>query len=124
MQMTVIAAILIAAGVVAQDPTVVTDAMADALKQQLTDAEGMKLHALVVGATEEGVALVGRSPDTATVVRRGSVIPETVDGVRVEVAIKKVGELGVELETSSAKKRVFLPGSYTPLAMPTNLPPE
>ena len=107
------------------DPTVAADAMADALRQQLTDAETMRLHALVVGSAGEGVALIGRTPVAATIVRRGSVLPETVDGVRVAVAIRSVSELGVELETSAATpRRAFLPGAYAPLAAPTNPPSE
>ena len=49
------------------DPTVAADAMADALRQQLTDAETMRLHALVVGSAGEGVALIGRTPVAATI---------------------------------------------------------
>lgn len=113
-----------AAEVAAVDPTVPADAMADALKQQLTGAAGMRLHALVVGAAGEGVALVGADVANAVAVRRGSVIAQTVSGVKVDVTIRKVSALGVELETSNEQKPVFIPGSFTPVAMPTNPPPE
>ena len=106
------------------DPTVAADAMADALRQRLTEAEDMRLHALVVGAAGEGVALVGPDAAHTTAVRRGSKFAQTVDGVKVEVAIKAVTALGVELATSNGRKGVFLPGSYTPLAAPTNTPLE
>ena len=106
------------------DPTVAADAMADALRQRLTEAEDMRLHALVVGAAGDGVALVGPDAAHATAVRRGSKLAQTVDGVKVEVSIKGVTPLGVELATSSGRAGVFLPGSYTPLAAPTNPPPE
>jgi len=106
------------------DPTKPSDAMADALKAQLTDAEGLKLHALVVGADEEGVALVGKTAAAAVAVRRGSVVPQVVDGVKVEVSIKSVTAFGVELNTSSGKRKTFLPGSFTPLAASTNVPAE
>ena len=106
------------------DPTVAADAMADALRQRLTEAEGMRLHALVVGAAGEGVALIGADAARATAVRRGSKLAQTVDGVKVEVSIKAVTALGVELATSNGRKGVFLPGSFTPLAAPTNPPPE
>lgn len=102
------------------DPTRPAAAMADALKAQLTDAEGLRLHALVVGAAGEGVALVGRTAAEAVAVRRGSVLPQVVDGVKVEVAIRSVSVSGVELDTSAGGRRVFLPGSFTPLAAPTN----
>ena len=106
------------------DPTVAADAMADALRQRLTEAEGMRLHALVVGTAGEGVALIGADAARATAVRRGSKLAQTVDGVKVEVAIKAVTALGVELATSNGRNGVFLPGSFTPLAAPTNPPPE
>lgn len=106
------------------DPTVAADAMADALRQRLTEAEGMRLHALVVGAAGDGVALLGEEAPRATAVRRGSRLAQTVDGVKVEVAIKSVTALGVEIATSNGRDGVFLPGSFTPLAAPTNPPPE
>ena len=106
------------------DPTIAADAMADALRQRLTDAEDMRLHALVVGAAGEGVALIGSDAARATAVRRGSKLAQTVDGVKVEVSIKGVTPLGVELATSNGRAGVFLPGSFTPLAVPTNPPPE
>ena len=106
------------------DPTVAADAMADALRQRLTEAEDMRLHALVVGAAGEGVALLGADVAQAMAVRRGSSLAQTVDGVKVDVAIKAVTALGVELATSNGRKGVFLPGSFTPLAVPTNPPPE
>lgn len=106
------------------DPTVAADAMADALRQRLTEAEDMRLHALVVGTAGEGVALLGADVAQAMAVRRGSSLAQTVDGVKVDVAIKAVTALGVELATSNGRKGVFLPGSFTPLAVPTNPPPE
>ena len=107
-----------------QDPTRPAAEMADALKARLADAAEMRLQALVVGAADEGVALVGKTAAEAVTVRPGSVLPQTVDGVRVDVLIKSVTAKGVELGTSSAKGRLFLPGSFTPLAAPTNRPAE
>ena len=120
------AGIMLASAVFAAagDPTCVADSMADALKSQLADADSLRLHALVVGAGGEGVALVGSTPGTATAVRRGSVLHESVDGVRVAIPIRSVSELGVEFQTSEGGRRIFLPGSFTPLAAPTNAPPE
>ena len=106
------------------DPTVAADAMADALRQRLTEAEGMRLHALVVGAAGEGVALVGEDAAHATAVRRGSTLARTVDGVKVEVAIESVTALGVKLATSGGRSGVFLPGSFKPLALPADAPSE
>ena len=106
------------------DPTVAADAMADALRQRLTEADDMRMHALVVGQAGEGVALIGADAARATAVRRGSRLVETVDGVKVEVAIKAVTAFGVEIATSGGNGGVFLPGSFTPLAAPENPPPE
>ena len=108
----------------APDPTVAADAMADALRQRLTEADDMRLHALIVGPAGEGVALVGPNAERATAVRRGSRLAQTVDGLKVDVSIKAVTPLGVELATSGGRSGVFLPGSFTPLAAPTNPPPE
>ena len=108
----------------APDPTVAADAMADALRQRLTEADDMRLHALIVGPAGEGVALVGPNAERATAVRRGSRLAQTVDGLKVDVSIKAVTPLGVELATSGGRAGVFLPGSFTPLAAPTNPPPE
>ena len=71
--LVVIAVLVIGVGAVAatNDPTRVADAMADALKSQLADARSLRLHALVVGAGGEGVALVGPTPEAANAVRRG-----------------------------------------------------
>jgi len=106
------------------DPTVAADTMADVLRQRLVEAEEMKLTALAVGAAGEGVALLGADPARAIAVRHGSRLPQTVDGVNVEVSIKAVTALGVELATSDGRGGVFLPGSFTPLAAPLNPPPE
>ena len=60
----IVAAIALAAAAPAatNDPTRVADAMADALRNQLADAKSLRLHALVVGASGDGVALVGSTP--------------------------------------------------------------
>ncbi len=108
----------------ATDPTVATDAMADVLRQRLTEANDMRMHALVVGSSGEGVALIGPDSTQATAVRRGSRLTQTVDGVKVDVSIKSVTPLGVELATSRGDSGLFLPGSFTPLEMPADPPQE
>jgi general secretion pathway protein D len=102
----------------AADPTQVTDAMADALRSRLACDGTLKLFALVVGGTGEGAALVGRSVQASQVVRKGSVLKESVDGVRVPLLVDKVSERGIEFRSSSKGKNVLLPGSYTPLLSP------
>lgn len=111
-------------GAANDDPTVPTAAMADRLKQHLADAAGLKLHALAVGCSENGVALVGRDPAHAAIVRAGSVVQAVVEGVRVDVGIRSVTVRGVELATSPGADGLFLSGSYLPLAAPTNAPDE
>ena len=106
------------------DPTRPADAMADVLKARVADAEAMKLHALVVGAAGEGVALIGPKASAAKAVRRGSILQATIEGVAVSVGIKAVTAFGVELETSGDGSRVFLPGSFTPAAAPQPAPAE
>ena len=108
----------------ATDPTVATDAMADVLRQRITEANDMRMHALVVGSSGEGVALIGPDSTQATAVRRGSRLTQTVDGVKVDVSIKSVTPLGVELATSRGDSGLFLPGSFTPLEMPADPPQE
>ena len=108
----------------ASDPTVAADAMADALRRRLADTGDMRLHALVVGAAGDGVALVGADAARATAVRRGAKMVKSVDGLKVDVSVKAVTPRGVELESSGGSNGVMLPGSFTPLAAPTNPPPE
>ncbi len=111
-------------GAAGDDPTIPAAAMADRLKQHLSDAAELKLHALVVGRTEDGVALVGRDPAHAAIVRAGSTVPAVVEGVRLAVGIRSVTVRGVELATSTNAAALFLSGSYLPLAAPTNAPGE
>lgn len=106
----------------AQDPTKPTEKMADALRARAADVQALRLEALVVGADDEGVALVGAAGVGTTPVRKGARFSQTVDGVRVSLAVKSVTVKGVELETSGGGEPLFLPGSFTPLAAPTNAP--
>ena len=106
-----------------RDPTVAADAMANALKVRFAESDAMRLHALVVGGDGEGVALVGRAPADAAVVRRGSVIADSVEGVRVELPVRSVGAEGVTLDLGPKCAPVTLRGSCTPLAAPTNPAP-
>lgn len=107
-----------------KDPTVAVDAMADRLKSRIAESGALGVRALVVGASGEGVALVGADTATARTVRRGSRLAATVDGVRVDVGVAAVSERGVALEPGADGKGVFLPGSYSPLAAPAKMPAE
>ena len=106
------------------DPTRPVEAMAEHLTRELAGSDAMRLHALVIGRGNEGVALVGRSPEQAAIVRQGSVLPATVNGVRLDVDIRSVTVRGVELASASGTNGFFLAGTYSPLAAPTNAPTE
>ena len=106
-----------------EDPTRPSVAMANRLKVRALDAQSLRVKALVVGADEEGVALVGTGDRTTSPVRKGARFTESVDGVSVTLTVKGVTPKGVELETGTDTNRLFLAGSFTPLALPTNVPP-
>lgn len=113
---------LAAATAAAQDPTRPSPVLADRLRVKALEAQTLRVKALVVGAGEEGVALVGSAGRDAAPVRKGARLTETVDGVAVTLTVKGVTPKGVELETGDAADRLFLAGSFTPLALPTNAP--
>ena len=115
-------ALLALAACAQEDPTRPSAAMADRLRARALDAQSLRVKALVVGAGDEGVALVGTADRTAAPVRKGARFTETVDGVSVSLAVKGVTAAGVELETGADTNRLFLAGSFTPLAAPTNAP--
>ena len=104
---TVFAALAAIAGAAgAADPTVAEDAMADHLGSRAAVSPALALKALVVGADGDGVALLGAADDAGRVVRRGGVLTESVDGVRVAIAIKSVSEKGVELSAGTGGKSI------------------
>ena len=88
----------------AQDPTRPSPVLADRLREKALDAQTLRVKALVVGAGEEGVALVGAAGRDAAPVRKGARFRESVDGVSVALTVKGVTPKGVELET----EEVFL----------------
>ena len=125
MKITVFAALAAIAGAAgAADPTVAEDAMADHLGSRAAVSPALALKALVVGADGDGVALLGAADDAGRVVRRGGVLTESVDGVRVAIVIKSVSEKGVELSAGTGGKSIFLDGSFKPLDPPATPPPE
>ena len=88
------------------DPTIAADALAQRLKTFVADAQ--KLQALVVGADNNGLALVN-----GKIARQGTVLAETVDGVKVEVCVESVTDRGVKLAHGAN-----LAGSFSPLPAP------
>ena len=108
----------------AQDPTVPSERMAESLKARAAATSALRLKALVVGASADGVALIGTSALGVTPVRRGTQFAESVDGVSVTMKVRAIGVDGVEIETSRASAPLFLPGSFQSVAAPTNQPAE
>ena len=106
-----------------EDPTLASEGMAERLKAQVAELPSLRLQALVVGAADDGVALVGEGAAARTL-RRGGKIAETVDGVAVELWVRSVGARGVELGAASGGESIVLPGSFSPLPPPAEVPPE
>lgn len=98
------------------DPMKVSAEMADHLKTRLAEGGQLRVAALVVGAAEDGVALVGETEGRLKLVRKGSLLNSAIDGIDVDARVKSVTAAGVELETATGS--VFLSGRFTPLAKP------
>ena len=104
------------------DPTVISAGMAEVLAGRIAESASMGIRALVVGSSGEGVALVGASALEAESVRAGSKLVREVDGVALELNVRRVTANGVELDMPGPA--LLLRGGYTPLAVPENPPPE
>ena len=72
------------------DPTRPTERMADRLAARATDTSAFRLQALVVGAGDDGVALVGTSGLGLAPVRKGATFTTRVDDVDLTVKVKSV----------------------------------
>lgn len=107
------------------DPTVPASAMAHRLKAIVADSPSMHLMALVVGKSGEGAALVGADAASAKLLRKGSVVAETLDSLKIELKVLSVTAGGVMLagtDDGEGDEPVVLPGSYSALAIPENAP--
>ena len=105
------------AAVAAQDPTMPSGAMAEAMRGRIGDLADLSVRALVVGADGEGAALVGTRAFTGAPVRRDAVINQNVDGVNVPLAVESVTAEGVKIKTSGGGEW-FLPGGFKALPPP------
>ena len=95
----------------AQDPTMPSGAMAEAMRGRIGDLSDLAIRALVVGADGEGAALVGTRSFTGAPVRRDSVINQDIEGVNVPLAVESVTAEGVKIKTSGGGEW-FLPGGF------------
>ncbi len=105
------------------DPTRPTERMADSLKARVADVGSLKIRALAVGLRDDGVALVDVGGELDPV-RAGTQFACTVDGVPLVMRVKSITPKGIEIATAKGGEPLFLPGSFQPLAAPTNPPPE
>lgn len=109
------------------DPTLTPAAMADALRAQLAEFRALTIHALVVGADDDGVALLetrrgiplaaaaARADGAASMVRAGMAVGLEVGSVPVRLTVKSVSSRGVEVEAPTLSDRLFIPGSFKAL---------
>ena len=103
----------------AQDPTRPSEAMAGAMRGRIADVSDLAVRALVVGASDDGVALLGSRDFTGAPVRRGAIVNQDVGGINVPLAVESVTSAGVKIRTSAADGGEWtLPGSFQPLPPP------
>lgn len=113
---TMLLALIVSALAMAQDPTRPSQAFADTMRGRIGGLDALQIRALVVGAEEEGVALVGAKDFTGAPLRQGSIINQNVGGVNVPLSIASVTADGVKIKTSNAEGgEFFLAGSFRPL---------
>ena len=111
----------------AADPTATPEALADALRAQLAELRAINIRALVVGTDGDGVAVLytgrgrgladgagGDAPGETSVVRKGSAVVMSSNGLQVRLVVKSVTENGVEIEAPTLAEKLFLPGSFRP----------
>lgn len=81
------------------DPTVPSPALSGAIQARSAEVSAIKVVALVVGADDNGVAIV--DSDGLKVIRAGGTISQNGEGIILNYRVKKVSSAGIEL---------FLPG--------------
>lgn len=115
------------------DPTVLPPEMADSIRVQLTELRSLSIHALVVGADNDGIAILSAGPDLTlrvsaadaiqtgvTTVRAGSVIVLSIDSFPVRLVVKSVSASGVEIEAPTLTERLFISSGFK--ALTSNAP--
>ena len=107
-----------------RDPTRPSEAMAGAIRRGLAGVSDLAVRALVVGARDDGVAILGTRDFAGAPVRAGSVINQEVDGVNIPLTVDSVDCDGVKIKTSPAEGGHWhLPGAFRPLPAPDGAGP-
>ncbi len=107
-----------------EDPTAPNGVFAARLREQLAGSNGLALHAIVVGADGDGIALVGPDIASAKAVRRGSFLSSSVDGVDVSLKVRSVGCGGIAFGGEEGEPDAFISASYKALPPPDVVPAE
>lgn len=108
------------------DPTAAPAVMADTMRAQIAEFRNLTCQALVVGADDDGVAILRASGQssgaTPAFVRAGTAIGLELGGMPVRVVVKSVSSRGVEIEAPTLAEGVAIPGSFKALAAPETMP--
>lgn len=106
------------------DPTVPAPSLSKEIQTQSSDASSMKIKALVIGADDNGIALVDNGG--LDVIRAGSMISLDGEGLVLRYRVKSVSSSGIELYFSSpnSEEGVIIPGKFKPLPYEGRPDPE
>ena len=109
------------APVVATDPTRPSGKFAESLKGRMTDLGGLETAALVVGADNDGVAILRDAAGKRHVVRSGSTVPQKIGDLPVNLVAASVTSAGVEFESETTS--LVLPSHFKPVPAETPVAP-
>ena len=96
------------------DPTRPQGRLAETLRGRVANLGKLRIRALVVGADNKGVALVGSDDFIGSPLREGSTFHQDVDGVTVPLKVVSVSDEGVQLASEKEQSR-FIRGCSRPL---------
>lgn len=97
------------------DPTVPSAKMADAMRKGVAAMDDLRIRALVVGDSDDGIALVGSNGFVGGPLRAGDSFEQDVGGVKLAFTIKSVTARGVEIASDSLDAPIFLKGGFSAL---------
>lgn len=109
------AAVLAAMQSSAQDPTLPSAGMVEAMGGRLSALSNLSLRALVVDGDGQGAALVASGDGPAVPVRTGGTLPIAIDGVSLELDVLDVSEKGVIFTASgggNGAAKITLPSQF------------